>query len=151
MTSNAKTGHKTMPNKSDKLTHRQLKAMDLMLSGLPLQEIAEQLNLSRQTLSEWKNHHPAFLAKLEQLRTQAEEELDHMLPATTSYMLGRLRKLAHDALPAIALDAIKFYFDKFASKDETPAGASAIGLNPQDSMLLRAVEQQRQREAKEFN
>ncbi|MBP3983759.1 helix-turn-helix domain-containing protein [Pseudoxanthomonas helianthi] len=138
--------HKASGKKPAKLKPIQLKALDFILSGLTLTEVSEKLGVSRQTVSEWKNHNPAFRAKLEELQAEAEEEMRNLLPAYNTFMLSQLRKLAQEAPPTIRLEAIRYFFDRFGQKDEASATTSAAGLSPQDAMILEVMQQRRGRE-----
>lgn len=131
------------PKAACKLSPRHLKGMDMILSGMPLQEVAEQLGVTRQTVSEWKNHHPEFKAKLEELRAEAEDELRHSLPLNDGFMLSNLRKLAAEGNGDTRLKAIQFYFERFGSKAEAEGAGAIPGLSNADAFLLKVMEKQR--------
>ena len=44
------------------LSRRQAKALDLMLRGMAMAQIARELGVSRLTVYRWRNNHPLFLA-----------------------------------------------------------------------------------------
>ena len=73
------------------LTEQQLTAVDLLATGSNLTAVAEKLGVARQTVSEWRNHHAGFIARLNLRRQELWE--DHT---------DKLRSL----LP-IALDALE--------------------------------------------
>ena len=133
-----KTSNKGSPCKKpvnpDDLTPLQLRGMDLILAGMPLQDVAEKVGRSRQTISEWKNHHPGFKAKLEELRAEAEEELSFALPMNEAFMLGQLRRLAQEGPHEARLNAIKYYFDRFA-RSELDVDKNNPLLAPSSDML----------------
>lgn len=137
-TSNA--GAKTRPANQNTLTPVQIKAMDLLLSGMPLGEIAERIGKSRQTVSEWKNQHLAFKAKLAALRAEAEEELSFALPMNEAFMLGQLRRLAQDAPPEVRLKVIQYYFDRFG-RSERDIDQNNPLLSDSSDMLRRFLGQ----------
>lgn len=118
-----------------KLNARQLRAMDMMLSGTPLQEVAERVGVTRQTVSEWKNHHPEFKATFQRLMSEAEEDLSHSMALNAGFMVSNLRKLAAEGNGESRLKAIQFYFEKFVRDD---AGAIP-GLSDTDALLLRVM------------
>jgi hypothetical protein len=64
-----------MPTKADngeklKLTPQQELAVDLLATGQTITQTAEAVNVSRQTVSEWVNHHAAFQAELNKRRQE---------------------------------------------------------------------------------
>lgn len=140
---NSKTeGGSSKSSTPTKLTARQLRAMDLILSGMPLQEIAERLEVNRQTVSWWRNKHPEFKAKLAELMAEAEAELRYSIPLNDGFMLSNLRKLAAEGNGETRLKAIQFYFEKFGRQSEEVG--SAPSLNETDALLLRVMERRRE-------
>lgn len=81
-----------MVTKSDKkrLTDKQLKAIDLLVAGLTDTEVAEQLGVARQTVNEWKNRNPAFIAELNRRRKAVYEA-----------SLNKLVNLTHKAIEIV--------------------------------------------------
>jgi len=57
-----------MPDKSRHLSEQQLKAIDLILAGYTDKQVAEQVGVTRQTVNEWKNKNPYFMAELNSRR-----------------------------------------------------------------------------------
>lgn len=55
---------------SPAISDRQLRAIDLLLTGESLTNIASTLDVSRQTVSGWTNHHAPFIAELNRRRHQ---------------------------------------------------------------------------------
>ncbi len=60
----------TEPDKSRHLNPVQEQAVALLLQGRPTGEVAEAVGVARQTLSEWRNHHPAFIAEMNRRRVE---------------------------------------------------------------------------------
>ncbi|GAB3102229.1 hypothetical protein [Lysobacter terrae] len=137
MTSKA-TGDKKKRRNSDKLDSRQLKATYLITAGFPLSQIAEQLNVCRQTLSEWKNHHPLFRAKLEELDAERDEEVRYALSATHTVMLSELRKLMQEGPHADRLKAIQYCHDQVLRSNEDSDRSSPL-LGSSNEMLRRVL------------
>ncbi len=81
-----------MVAKSDKkrLTDKQLKAIDLLVAGLTDTEVAERLGVARQTVNEWKNRNPAFIAELNRRRKAVYEA-----------SLSKLVNLTHKAIEIV--------------------------------------------------
>jgi hypothetical protein len=55
------------------LTPQQETAVDLLASGKTVTDTAQAIEVTRQTVSEWLNHHPAFQAALNQRRQELWE------------------------------------------------------------------------------
>jgi transposase-like protein len=76
------------------LSAQQQLAIDLLVSGKSLAEVARVLDLSRQTLSEWANQHYGFRAVLNQRRQEiwsaAGDALRSMLPAALAALAAEL-------------------------------------------------------------
>lgn len=138
MNKSTKKGSVTSPVHSNILRPRQIKALSLILEGMPLHEVAQQVGVSRQTVSEWKNHHPAFKAKLECLRMEADEELHFVLPMNEGFMISQLRKVAQEAPPEIRLKAIQYFFERFA-RSELDTHADSTLLHDGSDMLQRVL------------
>lgn len=141
---------RTSPNingkpKPGRLKPRQIKAMELIIVGYTYQEVADQLGITRQTISHWKNHDEDFRAKLAELQSDAEEQLSNMIPAANVRMLSRLQKLADEASDAIALEAIKYFFLRFSPREDERSEPSFSGFSPQDVAIMRAFKQQQDR------
>ena len=63
---------------SQKVTPKQVRAMQLMARGHSVQEVSRQLRLRRETLSRWKRK-PEFKAHFEQLMAQQREDVRYRL------------------------------------------------------------------------
>ena len=72
------------------LNDKQLKAIDLIISGKTDPQIAKSLAISRQTICRWRNHHPAFIAELNSRRE-----------ALLSASADRLRRLTTNAIDVL--------------------------------------------------
>lgn len=140
------TGQRARPRK---LSLTQIKAIDLILEGMTLREVAECLGVSRQTLSDWKNHHPLFKAKLEELRAAAEDELRYTLPMMEAVMLGQLRRIATAGSDEVGLKAIQYFFDRLRATDAS--ARAAPDLSDTDALILRVMQRRRDEQPVEGN
>lgn len=122
------------------LTLRQKRALHLIMSGMPLQEVAEKLKVTRQTVSWWKNQHPEFRARLDALRVEAEQELNFAVPMNDAFMMGQLRRLAHEGPHDSRLKAIQFYFGRF-TKSDLDIDKNQPLLTERNDMLDRVLSQ----------
>lgn len=67
----------TKTDTSRQLSVKQENAIDLLVLGKTDQEVAEAVGVSRQTVNEWRNHDPVFIAELNFVRQEfwsAEKE-----------------------------------------------------------------------------
>lgn len=127
----------------DQLRAKHFKALSLIMQGLTLQEVAQELGVTRQTISDWKNRHPLFKAKLEELYAEAESELRFSLPIRAMQMLTQLHLLASEGPYDVRFQAARYFLDRFMPKD-TSADTAAGGLSEADALLLRVMQQRRQ-------
>lgn len=139
-------GTKKQPADASKLSPRQAKAVSMLAGGMLLQEVAERLGVTRQTVSGWKNHHPAFKTKYEELRAEAEDEIGDALSMTDGFMLTQLRRLAQDGPPEVRLRTIQYYLDR-RPWPESDAGRNSL-LSDSSDMLTRVLNQHRISEVK---
>ena len=94
------TGNSTMTKKSQGLTAIQLKAIDLLVSGMPAVAVAEKINVHPSTISVWKRD------------SQFESCMNVLLRQARDDCREKLRALGHDALETI---------QKIMNDDKTPS------------------------------
>ncbi len=127
----------TKPPKPRKLNLCHMRAIDALLSGATVQETADSVGKTRQTVSEWVNHFPAFQNRLAELRSEQDEEQKAAFASTKGFALRRLRRLMEDDKGEIALKAITYFLDNYGPKME---GADAGGgLSESEVRLLGLV------------
>jgi transposase-like protein len=69
--------------------------------GATITEAAQAAGVTRQTVSEWCNHHGAFQAELSERRASALRDAQQQLEAAALIAVGVLSELAQDpAVPA---------------------------------------------------
>lgn len=59
-----RSGEVAKPDKSRQLSVQQLNAVELLILGKSDREVAEQVGVTRQTVSGWRLHDPFFQAEL---------------------------------------------------------------------------------------
>ena len=82
----------TKPDKIRQLSQEQMNAIEHLLQGKSDRAVAEAVGVSRQTISEWKNHDPLFIAELNRQRSELWWEAHQ-----------RLKSLANRALDVVEL------------------------------------------------
>ncbi len=84
-----------MATKTDNLTPQQETAADLLAFGATVTDAAATVKVSRQTVSEWLNHHAGFQAVLNarrrELFAENQERLRSLIPKALE-TLGRLSR-----------------------------------------------------------
>src|SRR5688500_320517 len=73
-----------------RLTPRQNRALELVFAGETDGEVAEQIQVSRQTVNEWRNHHPAFRAAYNRLLQETADQFRHRIIALRGKALNVL-------------------------------------------------------------
>ena len=130
-----------MPTKADKtgqeLSVEQANAVDLLVLGLPDQEVAEAVGVTRQTVCGWRNHHPAFQAALNVRRHEvwggACDRLRSLLPLALDALEAAMTGQAPDWRAAAKVVEL-------AGLDRQGYGAQNLGppsIGPTDHEALR--------------
>ena len=99
----------TNPDTPDwSLSEQQRTAVDLIVSGKNLQDTADAIAVTRQTVSEWLNHHPGFQAALNRRRQELWGDMIDGLRALVPKALAVLaRELDGEAPLAAAIHVLK--------------------------------------------
>jgi malate synthase len=83
-----------MATKTDNLTPQQAAAADLLAFGATVTDAAATVKVSRQTVSEWLNHHAGFQAVLNarrrELFAENQERLRSLIPKALETLEGSL-------------------------------------------------------------
>lgn len=127
-TSMTKTSTHKLAQGESPLTPAQLKAVYLIFSGNSIQETAQAIGRSRQTVSQWLNHSHEFKEKIAELQAEDAEEVRFLLASTRGHMLRNLRRLSIEGTEATQLRATQFYLENF--------------LPPSDGMAIRTAEEE---------
>jgi hypothetical protein len=86
-----------MPTKTDELSGQQLKAVDMLATGVTITGAAEAVGVSRQTVSEWANKDSNFRAALNKRRAELWTEQTDRVRALLPQAVDRIER-------ALALD-----------------------------------------------
>lgn len=117
----------TKPIKTQHLTDRQLAAIELIVTGTSLGDVATKLGLNRCTLSTWKNQ-PAFRETLTRLRREALSATGEELRSLGEQCVAAIRAELRDGpnKAAVALKVLQMIgVEKlFAQQVETIEDAS---------------------------
>jgi hypothetical protein len=120
--------------KNKRLSGKQKSAIKLIILGCNDQEIARRVRVSRETVCNWRNHNPAFIAEL---NTQCQD----LWQANTN----RLRLLMETAIEVLEQDMVK-YSDRSSRQRAAvhilrSAGMYGKHLQPQGEIYPEAVAQ----------
>ena len=89
------------PDDSRRLSSQQQTALKQMLMGTSITEAAQAAGVTRQTVSEWCNHHDGFQAELSAGRASALRDAEQQLEEAAHMAVGVLGEIARDpAVPA---------------------------------------------------
>lgn len=101
------------------LSAKQRKAIDLLInSDLKHGEIAEELKITKTTLSNWLNadKNPAFLEELDRQLTLADEARRRVYRAKAQKAVNKLLELIESGNKTVALNACKEILDRAGDK-----------------------------------
>ena len=123
----------TKPIKTQHLTDRQLAAIELIVTGTSLGDVATKLGLNRCTLSTWKNQ-PAFRETLTRLRAEAlsatGEELRSLGEQCVAVIRAELRDGPNKA--AVALKVLQMIGVEKLLQESLPTFADGAKDSDQD-------------------
>ena len=97
----------TKPDKSRQLSQEQMNAVEHLLQGKSDRVVAEAVGVSRQTVSEWKNHDPLFIAELNWQRSELWREAHQRLKSLANCALDVVELQLDSGDPKAALAAAK--------------------------------------------
>ena len=105
------------------LSPRQVIALELVLAGNTDQEIAAEVGVTRQTVNEWKNAHPAFKAEV----TRRTRELSESLASRALSVRFKALEVVEDAIEKGNLNAALSYL-----RLTMPAPDTSGPIDPRD-------------------
>lgn len=78
----------------DVLNDKQLKAIEFILQGMSLTDIAKHIGVSRQAISKWRNNNEVFKAELDKQRRSLESHVNSRLLMNVEPLMDRLIDIA---------------------------------------------------------
>ena len=99
----------TKPDKTRQLSQEQMNAIEHLLQGRSDRAVSEAVGVSRQTVWEWRNHDPLFIAELNRQRYEMWKE-------------------AHERLKSLAHEAVNVLTRGLSSQDENVAITAAVHI-----------------------
>ena len=109
------------------LADRKLRAIDLLVAGRPLIEVAKDVDISREQLWRWRQE-PEFITRQEQVRAEA-----HMARADRLWsLIDKAQDVAEESLdegdPQLAMDVLRLLARGFT--DMTPITVTSSAKEP---------------------
>lgn len=103
----------------DRLTIKQERALNLLLIGTPIESVATQLGIGRNTVSRWVNDDEKFRGILKQRRRTLRHQYTDQLRALAESAIASLRAILDDeSAPATArVSAAKLVVDRLFSEE----------------------------------
>ena len=98
----------TKPDKTRQLSIEQANAIEHLLQGQSDRAVAEAVGVSRQTVSEWKNHDPLFIAELNMQRSEMWREARERMKSLANRALDVVELQLGSSEPKAALAAAKY-------------------------------------------
>jgi hypothetical protein len=102
----------TKPDKPRRPTFRplsieQLTAIDVLVMGKPDAEAAEAAGVTRPTVTDWRNHHPVFIAMLNARRSALWAEAHERLRALVGKAIENLETAVQEGKIPLSIEVIK--------------------------------------------
>jgi hypothetical protein len=98
----------TKPDKTRQLSIEQANALEHLLQGQSDRAVAEVVGVARQTIWEWRNHDPLFIAELNRQRFELWSEARERLKSLANHALDVVELQLDSGDPKAALGAAKY-------------------------------------------
>ena len=98
----------TKPDKTRQLSIEQENALEHLLQGKSDRATAEAVNVSRQTVSGWRNHDPLFIAELNRQRLALWSEARERMKSLANRALDVLELQLDNGDPKVSLAAARY-------------------------------------------
>ena len=98
----------TKPDKIRQLSQEQMNAIENLLLGKSDRAAAETVGVSRQTICEWRNHDPLFIAELNRQRSELWSEAHQRLKSMANRALDAVELQLDSGDPKASLAAARF-------------------------------------------
>lgn len=127
----------TKPDKIRQLSIEQANALEHLLQGQSDRSVAEAVGVSRQTVSEWKNHDPLFIAELNRQRSEMWLEARERLKSLANRALDVVESQLGSGDPKAALGAAKYILQGTRLLGETDLSMS--GPTTPEEVILQCL------------
>jgi Skp family chaperone for outer membrane proteins len=100
-------GRAELNKNAQKLSSKQLMAIDMILMGSNDREVAESIGVGRNTVNKWKNHDEDFQAELNERRRELNEATQNRIRSLTQKALDAIEYALERGDARIALEVLK--------------------------------------------
>jgi Skp family chaperone for outer membrane proteins len=100
-------GRAELNKNAQKLSSKQLMAIDMILMGSNDREVAESLGVGRNTVNKWRNHDEDFQAELNERRRELNEATQNRIRSLTQKALDAIEYALERGDARIALEVLK--------------------------------------------
>jgi hypothetical protein len=126
----------TKPDKIRQLSQEQMNAIEHLLLGKSDRAAAETVGVSRQTICEWRNHDPLFIAELNRQRSELWWAARERLKSLANRALDAVEVQLDSGDPKTSLAAAKYVLQGTRLLGETDLPASGP-MTPEDVIMNR--------------
>lgn len=126
----------TKPDKIRQLSQEQMNAIEHLLLGKSDRAAAETVGVSRQTICEWRNHDPLFIAELNRQRSELWWESRERLKSLANRALDAVEVQLDSSDPKASLAAAKYVLQGTRLLGETDLPGSGP-MTPEEVILNR--------------
>jgi len=126
----------TKPDKIRQLSQEQMNAIEHLLQGKSDRAAAETVGVSRQTICEWRNHDPIFIAELNRQRSELWWDTRERLKSLANRALDAVEMQLDSGDPKASLAAAKYVLQGTRLLGETDLPGSGP-MTPEDVILNR--------------
>jgi len=126
----------TKPDKIRQLSQEQMNAIEHLLLGKSDRSAAETVGVSRQTICEWRNHDPLFIAELNRQRSELWWESRERLKSLANRALDAVEVQLDSSDPKASLAAAKYVLQGTRLLGETDLPGSGP-MTPEDVIMNR--------------
>jgi len=126
----------TKPDKTRQLTQEQLNAIEHILQGKSDRAVSETVGVARQTVWEWRNHDPLFIAELNRQRFELWWDARERLKSLANRALDVVEVQLDSGDPKAALAAAKYILQgtRLLGETDLPTGGP---MTPEDVIMNR--------------
>ena len=138
----------TKPDKIRQLSQEQMNSIEHLLQGRSDRAVAEAVGVTRQTIWEWRNHDPLFIAELNRQRSELWREAHQRLKSLANRALDVVEVQLDSGDPKASLAAARYILQGTRLLGDTDLPKCGP-TTPEDVILERLRSEARQELAEE--
>jgi hypothetical protein len=129
----------TKPDKTRQLSQEQQNALEHLLQGKSDAATAEAVGVARQTIWEWRNRNPVFIAELNSRRYELWDEARERLKALANRSLDVIERNLDSEDPKASLMAAQYVLKSTKLSDKIP---TSIGPTTPEDVILEGLKRE---------